>query len=129
MPEIPLGISFDQDDDGYVIRRKTSDGAVVEIKMSEEELYGLKGTIDLWSDRKMTERQVTSGSVQPIVVLRFAKVGLWPDAVQANVLLVFEGAMSGQQMTLEVPLDAADYIAFELPRLLATMREEKPIRQ
>ena len=121
MAEIPLGLSFEESDDGFIIRRKSADGAVTEIKMTAEELYGFKGTIDHWSDRRMSTFQVASGSVQPIVVHVVAKAGLWPDAVQENVLLTVEGPSSAQ-MTLSLPLSEAERMALELPELLAQMR-------
>ena len=58
MPEIPLGFSFAEADDGFILRRKSDDGTATEIKMSEAELAGLKAAIDLWSDRRMSELQV-----------------------------------------------------------------------
>jgi hypothetical protein len=51
MPEIPLGFSFDEDDGGFILRRKDNDGTVTTIKLSAEDLFGLKASIDLWSDR------------------------------------------------------------------------------
>jgi hypothetical protein len=54
MPEIPLGLSFDESDERYIIRNKSADGVVTEIKMMAEDLYSLKATIDLWTDRKLS---------------------------------------------------------------------------
>ena len=97
--------------------------------MTPEDLHGLKATIDLWTDRKMSSFQTTSGSVRPIVVYPVATAGLWPDAVQENVLLTVEGPSSGR-MTLSVPLSVAANIALELPGLLGRMREaQSPTKQ
>jgi hypothetical protein len=129
MAEIPLGFSLEETDDGFILRNKSADRVVTEIKMRPEDLHGLKATIDLWTDRKMSSFQTTSGSVRPIVVYPVATAGLWPDAVQENVLLTVEGPSSGR-MTLSVPLSVAANIAFELPGLLARMREaQSPTKQ
>ena len=129
MVEIPIGFSFDESEDGFVIRKKTADGAVTEIKMEPKDLYGLKTAIDLWTDRRMSTFRAASGSVHPVVVQQIAKVGLWPDAVGENVLLKVE-APSGGKMTLSVPLAEADTFAFFLPRVLARMRaEQNPTKQ
>ena len=68
MPEIPLGFSFDPTHDGFVLRNKTDDGIVTEIKVPAEQDQGLKAEIDLWSDRRLSALRVASGAVQPIVV-------------------------------------------------------------
>ncbi len=129
MPEIPLGFSLDEDEDGLIFRRKDNDGMVTAIKLSAQDIFGLKASIDLWSDRKMSEYQGGSGlGVKPIVVYPVAQVRLLPDALQANVLLSV-AAPSGQQMTLSFPLPVADHIAAELPGLLAKMRSANPVKQ
>ena len=87
MPEIPLGFSFAEADDGFILRRKSDDGTATEIKMSEAELAGLKAAIDLWSDRRMSELQVEPGSgVQAILVHPVARALLQSDAVQERCL-------------------------------------------
>ena len=58
MPKIPLGLSFDEDDDGYIIRQKAADGAVTEIRFKRNDLHVLKATIGLWSDRILSQYQV-----------------------------------------------------------------------
>ena len=128
MPEIPLGFSLDKDDDCFTLRHKTAEGVISEIKMPAADLHGLKASIDLWSDRKISEYQVKPGSgLQPIVVYPIAQVRLLPDAPQTNVLLTV-AAPSGEQMTLSFPLPVADRIAVELPELLARMRAPNPRR-
>ncbi len=128
MPDIPLGLTFEEDSDGFILRRKTPDGAVATIKMSSEELHGLRAQISLWSDRTISRSQVESGSVQAIVAHPIAQVRLLPDALQQNVLLTVAAA-SGEQMTLSFPLPVADCIAAELSPLLATMRTAQPAKQ
>jgi hypothetical protein len=128
MPEIPLGFSLDADDDGFILRQKDANGAVTEIKMSAADLHGLKATIDLWSDRRMSQFQVGAGPVQPIVAHPVARVRLMPDAVQENILLTVE-APSGEQMTLSFPLLVADRIAGDLIDLVAKMMAANPIKQ
>src|SRR5262249_1098192 len=128
MAEIPVGLSFDQDEEGFILRNKSADGSVTAIKVSAQELFGLKAQISLWIDRRMSGFRVESGSVQPIVVYPVAQVRLLPDAVQENVLLTV-AAPSGEQMTLSFPLPVADRIAVELPDVLARMRVAKPKKQ
>ena len=121
MAEIPLGFSFEERDDGYILRHNVA-GKVVEMRMSLEEFDRLKATIDLWKDRRLsTYRVAGEGEVRPIVVHAVAKAGLWPDALGENVLLTVEGPSSGQ-MTLSLPLSVAERMALALPELLAQMR-------
>ncbi len=129
MTEIPPGFSFEESDDSFFLRSKSAYGVVTEIKVKTEDLHGLKAAIDLWTNRKLSSFQTTSGSVQPIVAHPVAKAGLWPDAVQENVLLTVEGPSSGR-MTLSVPLSVATRMALELPGLLAQMRAaQNPTKQ
>ena len=128
MTDVPSGFSFEPTDDGFVLRNKTADG-VTEIKVPAEQVLGLKAEIDLWSDRRMSTLQVASGAVQPILVHWVGRVGVWPDAVGENVLLIVEG-LSGGQVNLSIPLYVADRLAVELPDLLAKMRTaENPTKQ
>jgi hypothetical protein len=55
MPDIPLGFSFEESDDGFSLRNKNDDGAVTQIEMSAEQIYGLKAAIDLWQDRRSSQ--------------------------------------------------------------------------
>jgi hypothetical protein len=129
MPEIPLGFSFAEDDDGFIIRNKTADGVVTEIKMSRAELNAFKAAIDLWSDRRLSQTQVEAGSgIQAIVVHPVARALLQSDVVQENVLLTVEGS-STLQMTLSFPLPLAVELLRRIPRLLSEMRAANPTRQ
>jgi len=128
MAEIPLGFSFDADDDGFILRSKSADGAVVTIRMSAENVFAFKAATALWTDRRMSEYRVASGLVQPIVAHQIAQIRLRPDAVQENALLTVRGP-SGGEMTLSFPLPVADCIAAEFPSLLANMRAVKPTKQ
>ena len=125
MPEVPFGLSFDENDDGYVLRRKEPDGRIVAITMSPEELAGLRTTVALWMDRRIANAQVAPGTVRAIVSHLIARIRLLPDAIQANVLMTVE-APSGEAMTLSVPLDMADHLATEIPEILAEMRKQGP---
>jgi hypothetical protein len=66
MSEIPLGFSFNEDEEGFILRTKSADGTVTTIRMSEGELLGFKTQIAFWFDRKMSAIRANSGSVQPI---------------------------------------------------------------
>ena len=128
MPEIPMGLSLDQDDDGFVLRRREAADAVTAIHFSEAEFWGLKDIISLWTDRILARRQTGSGAVQPVVAHPVAQVRMLPDAVQENILLTV-AAPSGEQMTLELPFHVAKYIADEIPNVLRDMGTGNPTRQ
>jgi hypothetical protein len=129
MAEIPLGFSFEESDDGYYILRHNEAGKVIEIRMTPEEFDGLKATINLWQDRRLSGYRVAAaGEVRPIVVHPIAAAVIWPDAVQENVLLTVV-APSGGQMILSVPLAVAADIAHALPDLLVQMRAANPTKQ
>ena len=128
MPEIPFGFSFDQNDEGFVLRSKQADGTVTSIAMSAEDLAGFRTTVALWLDRRMSSALAASGSVRPIAVHRIAQVQVFPDALQQNVLLTVM-APSGEHMTLELPPLVAQHLADAIPALLAQMSAAKPPRQ
>jgi len=128
MPEIPLGFSLDEDDDGFILHYKNADGSVTTIKMSPADLHALKAAIDLWSDRRMSQYRVENGSVQPIVVYPVSQARVLPDLLKANVLLTV-AAPSGQQMTLSFPLGLADALVVPLSDLVAEIQMENPIKQ
>jgi hypothetical protein len=118
MADIPPGFSFAETDDGFILREKKPDGTVTEIRMTPTGLNALKATIDLWQDRKLLERRVEGGTVEPIIAHQIERIGLIPDALQANVVMTVQ-TPSGSQMSLSLPLELADWLAAELPRFLA----------
>lgn len=128
MSAIPVGLSFDETEDGFIIRQKDFDGKVAEIKLSEEDFWGLKGTIALWSDRILAHRQAGSGSVQALVVHPVAQVQLAVDVLQQDVLLTIV-APTGAQMVLAFPPHIAAHIAAEIPGILEEMAGDDPSRQ
>ena len=129
MPEVPFGLSFDQSDDGFILRRKNADGNIVAITISRDELFGLKATMSLWSDRMIQASQAEFlGSVHALVAHPIARVRLIADAVRENILATVE-APSGEQMTLSLSKPVAEYIATELPAVLASLRADRPLKQ
>ena len=128
MPETAIGFGLTETDDGLILRHVSSNGETTEIKMSEQEFFSLKATIDLWKDRRMSEFQTRTGSAQPIVVHQVAQVGIWPDAIQENVLLTFE-TPSGTTVTFSLPMPVAGTLSDALPALLAQMRPTNPMKQ
>lgn len=118
MTEIPPGISFEETDSGFVLRQNVS-GKITEIRMTLEEFDGLKATIDLWRDRRLSGYRVGGGGeVRPIVVHPVATAGLWPDAIGANILLNVQSP-SGAHMTLSLPPEVASTMVQALPDVLA----------
>lgn len=128
MEDIPPGLSFDQNDEGYILRRRDEDGRTVEITISPLELLTLRETIVLWTDRIRARLQAAAGPDQAVVVHPVARVRLLPDVAQENMLLTIV-APSGQQMTLSFPDLIAQHIADELRRLLRSMRAARPTKQ
>jgi hypothetical protein len=124
MSEIPLGLTFDRDDEGFILRRKDNDGSIATFRISEDEFPGLKATISLWMDRMIQASQAVSGSVQAVVAHPVARVRALPDALQENVLLTVE-APSGEQMTLSFPPAIADYIVSEVGRVRDELRPDR----
>jgi|SRR5271167_5022544 len=122
MPEIPRGFSFEETDDGYILRRNAA-GEVSEIRMSLEEFDALKATIDLWKDRRLSEYRVAEGGeVRPIVVQPVAKAVLWPDAMKANILL--NVVTQSAHMTLSLPPALATEMAGGLLHALAMLESQ-----
>jgi hypothetical protein len=117
----PLGISLIREANGFVLRRKDAKGRIIAIKLSAEELFGLKANIALLTDRMILDAQVASGSVSPIVVHPVAQTQTQLDALGANLLLTV-AAPSGERMTLAFPEHVAEHLAAELPPLLARLR-------
>ncbi len=117
MTDVPLGFSFEETDDGYILRRNTA-GGVSEIRMTLEEFDALKATIDLWKDRRLSQYQeAEGGEVRPIVVYPVAEAVLWPDAMNANILL--NVVTRSAHMTLSLPPSVATNMARALPDVLA----------
>ena len=117
--DIPHGVSFEEADDGYILRRNAA-GEVTEIRMTPEEFDALKATIDLWKDRRMSGyRLAEAGEVRPIVVHPVAKAVLWPDAMKANILL--NAVTQSTHITLSLPPAVATDMAGALLHALAML--------
>jgi hypothetical protein len=115
MPEIPLGFSFEEDDNGFILRRGD-----VEMRMSKEEFFSLKAQFNLWSERTLSQFQARTGEVKAIVSHSIAKVAVWPDAIQENVLLTLTST-AGTQIIFSLPILVAEGLAVALPGVLARM--------
>ena len=128
MPDIPFGLSYDQiEDGGLVLRNKTDDGKVTEIKMSPDQVLGLKAEIDLWKDRRWLNLQVEAGTVRPIAVRWVARVGVQLDELR-NVVLTVQGP-SGGETSLGLPLHVAIPLAVMLGDLVQGLTAETPTKQ
>ena len=118
MADIPLGFSFEETDDGYILRYNLA-GEVTAIRMAPEEFDSLKATIDLWKERRLSGYRVAAGGeVRPIVVHPVATAVLWPDAIGVSILLNVV-TPSGHHMTLELPSSVATDMVQALPDVLA----------
>ena len=126
MTNIPLGFSFEETDDAYILRQNT-DGRIIEMRMTREEFDQLRATIELWKDRRLSGyRPAGGGEVRPVVVHPVAEAVLWPDAIGANILLNVV-TLSGNHMTLSLPLSVASAMAEALPSVFA--RTVNPTKQ
>jgi hypothetical protein len=67
MAEIPFGLSFGEDGDGYIIRQKAVDGAITVIKFTADDVHALKVTVDLWSDCVLSQHQTRTGGAEPVL--------------------------------------------------------------
>lgn len=128
MVKIPLGISFGAEGDGFVLRRKTADRKTIAIRLSAQEMLGLKGTIDLWSGRMLSQSQAESGQVEPVVAHPVERVQVQPDALNERVLLML-GVAPDAEMTFAVPAAAAEHIAAQIPLVLSHIRTAAKTRQ
>jgi hypothetical protein len=119
MPEIPQGLSFEETDNGYILRQNT-EGKTTEMRMTQEEFVGLKTTLDTWKDRMLSQFRARSSEVHAVLIVPVVKVELWPDAVGANILLTAT-TPSSAQVTLSLPLAEARMMVEVLPEVLATI--------
>ena len=124
MTEIPQGFSFEETDNGYILRRNVA-GEIIELRMQPEEFVGLKATLDTWKDRRLSQFRARSGEVHKVLIVPVVKVELWPDAMAANILLT--ATTPSAQVTLSLPLSEARTMAEALPLVLATI--ENPTKQ
>jgi hypothetical protein len=120
MPEIPLGISLVEQDNGFILRRKLANGEVTAINLTEEEFWGLRGAIVFWARRILSQRQAPSTGFKTIIVQSVARARVLPDAMRETVLLTI-AASTGEQMTLEFPPHVAKFIADQVPGVLSEM--------
>jgi len=126
--QVPFGLSFSEEAGDFVLRNKSAAGKVTTIRFTPGDMFGLKETIDRWSDRMMTQSQTGSAAAQPIVVHGVAQVRILPDALQENVLLTARGP-SGAEETLSLLPVIAEYIVAEMPTVLLQMRGTPQTRQ
>jgi hypothetical protein len=117
MMPIPLGFSLVQEDTDFILYHKQANGDISAINLSEEEFWKLRGAINSWSRRILSERQPASTGILPIIAQPVAQVRVLPDAIQATILLTVS-TPSGEQLTLELPPHVAKYIADEVPGIL-----------
>lgn len=123
MTEIPFGLSLDQDDNGFVLRQKNSDGTIVAIQMLLEDLFGLKAIVDMWSSRHLQSLQEKSGSLRPIVTHAVQAADLATDALRANILLALQSPR-GDHMTFALPKKVAEKVAEEILSLLPQLEDD-----
>jgi hypothetical protein len=113
MPEIGI----EQTDDGFFILRRDA----IEMKLTSEEFHSLKAQINLWSDRIVAEFQARTGTATALVSHQMASAGIWPDAIQENVLLTLTST-AGTQITFSLPKTVAQGLSQALPHVLDRMQ-------
>jgi hypothetical protein len=126
--EIPLGLSLDESEGDFILRRKNAAGTVISIPISREELFGLQETITSWTDRTVSGVKTQSGSVEAIVFQPVAQFEVTHEAIGEHILLTL-AAPSGNQRTFGLaPRMAAD-LAEHISVYLDQMSPEEPRRQ
>jgi hypothetical protein len=73
IPEIPLGISLAERDNGFILRRKLANGEITAIDLTEGEFWGLTGAIVFWARRILSQRQALSSEFETIIVQAVAR--------------------------------------------------------
>jgi hypothetical protein len=112
------GVGIEQTEDGFFILRRDA----IEMKMTSEEFHSLKAQIDLWSDRIHAQFQARTGEAPAIVSHPIASAaGVWPDAIQENVLLTLTST-SGTKTVFSVPKLIAQDLVDALRRILDRMQ-------
>ena len=128
MSEIPLGLSFNEEDEIFVLRRKERDGTVVALTISAAELDELSGTIASWKDRRSSEILDRSGQVQQVVLHLVAGVGFSQETLGERLLLTLIGA-SGYRRPHGLPPHLIDALVEQMPLFAAEMRYAKLAEQ
>jgi hypothetical protein len=121
MADVPFGFSFDQAGDGFVLRNKTADGAVTEIKMTAEQTQGLKTQIDLWQQqRSSTVLARTYGQVLELRTHEITRVVVEPSNLGEIVLMMF--APDNSQVHLVMRWLVGHSLAVQLVDLLGKLK-------
>jgi hypothetical protein len=126
--EIPLGLSLDESEGGFILRRKNAAGVVISIPISREELFGLQETITSWTDRMVSGVKTQSGSVEAIVFQPVAQFELTHEAIGEHLLLTLV-APSGNRRTFGLARRMAADLAAHIPAYLGQMSVDEPRRQ
>jgi hypothetical protein len=106
--------SLEETDNGLFILRHGE----VEMRLTEQELLGLKAKVNLWASRILSQYQARSGQVMTIACLPIAEAAVWPDAVQENILLTLASPFRAQE-TFSLPIPVARDLSEVLPLVLA----------
>jgi hypothetical protein len=110
------GFGIEETQEGFILRR----GDEV-IRLTTEEFHSLKAQLNFWSERILSQFQTRTGEVTPIVSHPIAQVGIWPDAIQENVLLILTFP-SGSQTAFSLPIPIAQNLAEAVPHVLAQIQ-------
>lgn len=116
MTEIPLGFSFEETGEVIILRRGEE-----EIRLSKEEFFSLRLQMNLWTDRILSQLRGRTGELQSLVSHPIAQAGVWPDAIQENVLLTLT-TVGETKATFSLPIPLATDLAAALPRVLSLIQ-------
>jgi hypothetical protein len=111
-----IGFGIEETADGFILRR-----GFEEIQLSKPEFFSLRLQMNLWTERILSQLRGRTGELQSIVSHQIAEAGVWPDAIQENVLLTL--TTSGEtKATFSLPIGVAQVLAGALSRALSLMQ-------
>jgi hypothetical protein len=97
MPEVPLGLTYEEVDGCLVIREKTADG-LKEIKIPPELMNSLKAAIDFWKHRHTSNvLEETSGAVLTLSTQEVARVRVWEGMLQEVGVLEYRAPKESRE--------------------------------
>jgi hypothetical protein len=119
-------LSLDEEDDAFVLKQTHSDGTVIAMRLSDEDLMSLAQSAPTFAQKALSKHTLPDESgMSPVIVTEVVRVGLHGDALGENILLTLF-APSGANQTYALSDDIVDALGNRLPAYLVEMRQRKP---